>query len=80
MVPRLRGYGALVAPLSKGQVTILKTILSMEPATFTELKPQFDMCSDLLSSHLTRLKQRGMVNYQHGRYTVTNEGKEIANV
>jgi predicted transcriptional regulator len=65
-----------MAPLSSGQVTILETIFSMEPVTFTELKPRFDMCSDLLSSHLTRLKQRGMVSYQHGRYTVTNEGKK----
>lgn len=70
------------ADAHKAQMSILRTLLLRQTATFSELAKSTDLTSDHANFHIKKLVTAGMVEHvpkTYGEYRLTYTGKEYAN-
>jgi 8-oxo-dGTP diphosphatase len=64
------------------QMTILRTLLIHQIASFSELAKAIDLTTDHANFHIKKLIEAGMVEHvskSYGKYQLTRKGKEYAN-
>jgi len=69
------------AKIHEAQTTILRELLFIPSASFSELQKKTELESDHFKFHISRLKDQGFIEkgVTSGHYSLTHKGKEYAN-